>query len=317
MVYPNGFEEYVITKLETSQNRAQIARELIKVYGLEKNEETVRKKVASIAQKYNIAQGKKPIKRLFFDIETSFVQGWFWRTGWKQRVGVHQVRVDKKIICICYKWQHEDTVHSLQWDKNQDDKILLQKFIQVLGDSDEAIGHNIDKFDLPEIRTRCIKQDILMFPTYRTLDTYKKAKKYFQFESNALNYIGKVLGVGQKIATTKDLWEAVIYDKSKKALKEMVAYCKQDVILSEDVFTAMMPYIDHNTNFAVLKGKDKWHCPECSGEHVSLSHTDTTPMGYVKRHMKCHDCKKFFKVSNKTYLRYIRQHNYKAPKLVH
>jgi hypothetical protein len=144
-----------------------------------------------------------------------------------------------------------------------------------------------------------------MFPTYRTLDTYKKAKKYFQFESNALNYIGQVLGVGQKIETDKTLWEDVVERNSKKALKDMVAYCKQDVILNEDVFTAMMPFIDHNTNFAVLKGQAKWHCPECSGEHVKLSHTDTTPMGYVKRHMKCKDCRKFFRISNKTYLRYL------------
>jgi hypothetical protein len=305
MVYPHEFEEYVVTKLETSDNRAQIARELIEVFDLNTKEDLVRRQVSRIAQKHNIAQGKKPIKRLFFDIETSFVQGWFWRTGWKQRVGVWQIKVPKKIICICYKWQHEDKVHSLQWDKDQDDKVMLQKFVQVLGNSDEAIGHNIDKFDLPEIRTRCIKQDVLMFPTYRTLDTYKKAKKYFQFESNALNHIGQVLKVGKKIPTTKELWEDIIYNKSKKALKDMVAYCKQDVILNEDVFTAMMPYIDHNTNFAVLKGKDKWHCPECSGMNVKLSHTDTTPMGYVKRHMKCNDCRKFFKVSNKTYLRYL------------
>jgi hypothetical protein len=306
MSYPPEFEEYTITKLETSDNRAKIARELIEVFDLDTKEDLVRRQVSRIAQKHNIAQGKKPIKRLFFDIETSFVQGWFWRTGWKQRVGVWQIKVPKKIICISYKWQHEEKVRNFKWDKNQDDKALLQKFIQVLGDADEAIGHNIDKFDIKEIRTRCIKQDVLMFPTYRTLDTYKKAKRFFSFESNSLDFIARELKVGRKIETDKTLWERIIYHKCPKALKEMVTYCNGDVLLNEDVFTAMMPYIDHNTNFAVLKGKDKWHCPECSGGNVVLSHTDTTPMGYVKRHMKCNDCRKFFKVSNKTYLRYLK-----------
>ena len=53
------------------------------------------------------------------------------------------------------------------------------------------------------------------------------------------------------------------------------------------------------------KEEAKWHCPECSKENVKLSHKDTTPYGYVKRHMKCTDCKKFFQISNKTYLKYL------------
>ena len=309
MGYPTDFEQDVLTKLETSQNRTHIAREIIDVFGLDIAEEAVRKRVAYVARKHNIAQGKKPIKRMFFDIETSFVQGWFWRAGWKERIGTHQIIENSKIICICYKWQYEDVVHSLTWDKKQDDKAMLHKFVKVLGEADEAIGHNIDRFDIPIIRTRCIKQDVLMFPTYRTLDTLKKAKHYFRFEANNLNYIGEFLKVGQKTPTTHELWEKVIYNKDKNALAEMVEYCQHDVVLNEDVFTAMMPYIDHNTNFAVQKGQDKWHCPECSGGNVTLSHTDTTPMGYIKRHMKCRDCRKFFKISNRTYLRYLIEKN--------
>jgi hypothetical protein len=84
----------------------------------------------------------------------------------------------------------------------------------------------------------------------------------------------------------------------------MVAYCEQDVLLLEDVYNVMMPYIDHNTNFAVLKGNPKWSCPECSGKDVELSHTDVTPMGYIKRNMRC-KCKKTYHISNKSYQRYL------------
>ena len=144
-----------------------------------------------------------------------------------------------------------------------------------------------------------------MFPKYRTLDTLKKARQFFSFPSNKLDYIGEFLGVGRKIDTEKGLWNKVIQEKDKKALRRMVDYCKQDVILLEDIFFALDPYITNNTNFAVLKGKDKWACPECSSENVKFSHQDTTPYGYIKRHMKCKDCRKFYIVSNRTYLRWI------------
>jgi DNA polymerase elongation subunit (family B) len=309
MGYPSEFEKYVLTKLETSENRASIARELISVFDIDKTEDTVRKKISNIARKHNIAQGKKPIKRLFFDIENSFIQGWFWDCGWKKTILPHQIIKDQRIITICYKWQYEDYVHELHWTRGQDDKTLLKKFIKVLGEADESIGHNIDRFDIPKIRTRCIQQDVLMFPTYRTLDTLKKAKQFFRFNRNTLDYIGETLGVGRKNHTTYKLWEDVVLKNRKGALNNMIEYCKQDVCLSEAVFTAMMPYIDHNTNFAVLKGADKWHCPECSGANVQLSHTDTTPMGYIKKHMKCNDCRKFFKISNRTYLRFLTENN--------
>ena len=85
-------------------------------------------------------------------------------------------------------------------------------------------------------------------------------------------------------------------------IKKMIDYCEQDVVLLEDVYTVISPYIYHNTNFAVLKGGKKWHCPECASDNVQLSHTDATAMGVIRRHMKCNKCRKFFKVSNKTYL---------------
>ena len=315
MSYPKGVKEYILIKLETMYNKTQIAREVKEAFGLPQELDRIRKKVSRLAEKACINKSKEPIKRLFFDIETSYYTGWFWRPSWKASIGAHQVFSYPKIICISYKWQYEDEVHTLTWDKNQNDKTMLTKFVKVLGQADETIGHNIDKFDIKQFRTRCIKEGVLMFPKYRTLDTLKKARTYFAFPSNKLDYLGEFLGLGRKEKVNIDLWHSIIQDKDNEALKEMVRYCEQDVILTEDVFMAIAPYIDHNTNFAVTHGKDKWHCPECISANVKLSHTDTTPMGYIKRHVKCNDCRKFFQVSNKTYLRFIRSGEFDTDKL--
>ena len=62
-------------------------------------------------------------KRLFFDIETSFNIGWFWRAGYKQAITPEQIIHERKVICISYKWEGEDEVYNLiqkaavDWDK--------------------------------------------------------------------------------------------------------------------------------------------------------------------------------------------------------
>ena len=166
--------------------------------------------------------------------------------------------------------------------------------------------HNCDKFDIKELRTRAILTGNLMFPIYRTLDTLKKSRQYFRFPSNKLDYLGKVLNVGRKLDHEgMKLWIDICEHKNKASLKRMIDYCVQDVAVLEDVYFAISPYIYHNTNMAVLKGGEKWHCPECASKNVQLSHTDATAMGYIKRHMKCNSCRKFYKISNRTYLKML------------
>ena len=187
--------------------------------------------------------------------------------------------------------------------------------VELLVQVDELVGHNHDRFDLRVLRTRCILQGVLMFPKYRTFDTLKKARKYFAFTSNKLDYLGQVLEVGRKldhegIGLWRRVQEGATKAIKKEALKEMVNYCIQDVVLLEDVFNVFMPYVDHNTNHAVLKFgyEGRWRCPECGGSDVKLSHTDTTPLGYIKRYMKC-SCKKTYNISNRTYQQFITKQN--------
>jgi len=289
--------EYIKVRQESCNNKTQIAREIKEIFQLEDTVEKLRNIVRS-------NYGTTKIKRLFFDIETSPLFGWFWRTG-KQYVGHRQILTDKRIICISYKWQYEDVVHTLKWDESHDDKRLIKKFIKILGEANEIIAHNGDRYDIKEIRTRSIQQGILMFPKYRTLDTLKKARKYFNFHSNKLDYLGEVLKVGRKLDHEGiDLWLKVC-DGDQDALENMIRYCEKDVILLEDVFNVLSPFIDHNTNHAIQLGNHKYDCPECGGGDVQLCHTDTTPMGYIKRHMKCNDCRKQYHVSNKTYIKFI------------
>ncbi len=56
-------------------------------------------------------------KRLFYDIETSFNVGVFWRTGYNLTINPGDIIHERAIICICYKWEGEDEIHSLTWSR--------------------------------------------------------------------------------------------------------------------------------------------------------------------------------------------------------
>ena len=175
------------------------------------------------------------MKRLFFDIETSPNIVYSWRVGYRIILPPENIIQERKIICVCWKWEHKKNVYSLTWNDQQEDKELLKEFVKVCNQADEIVAHNGDNFDVKWLRTRCIFHRIKFPEKIQTFDTLKKSRKGFKFNSNKLDYIAKYLGVGRKTKTGGfDLWVDVMNGK-KKALEEMVNYCKNDVVILHNV----------------------------------------------------------------------------------
>ena len=245
-------------------------------------------------------------KRLFYDIETSFNVGVFWRAGYKLTINPGDIIHERAIICICYKWEGEDEIYSLTWDKKQSDKAMLTAFIKIMSQADEIVAHNGDRFDLKWVRTRALIHEIELTPFVKTIDTLKWAKKYFNFNSNKLDYIAKYLGVGQKMETGgMDLWKAIVFNKDKEALAKMVDYCKMDITILEAVFNKLNSYAEAQTNYAVKECGEKYQCPECTSHNVYHHKKKTTAMGSVYHTMKCKECGKYHRISHLTYTKYL------------
>ena len=309
-MYTKSVNEFIRVRLEQTPNNTQIARDVKNKFSSiykDKELEAIRKYVSKTRERLQIEAKNVPIRRLFFDIETSYYElrvKTFSLRNYQRYYNHNDIEKDSKVICISYKWQYEDEVHTLDWRMGE--KKMLKAFIKILGGSDEAIGHNGDNFDLKYLRMRCIANGVLMFPTYRTLDTLKKARSGFRFASNKLDYLGKFFGVGGKEDNPGfEMWEDVV-DGNVEMLEKMISYCERDVILLEDVYFILSPFITHNNNFSVLTGGKKFFCPECASEDVIMHKTYSTPMGIIRRNMKCSSCKKQYKISNKDYLAWLR-----------
>ena len=231
-------------------------------------------------------------KRLFFDIEVSANIGLFWQSGYKLNIGPENIIKERAIICICYKWEDDKTVHSLHWDSKQDDKKLLQQFIKVINESDEAVGHNGDRFDLSWIRTRCLFHKIDMFPNYVTIDTLKIARQKFRFNSNKLNYIADFLGIGEKIKTDFGLWKNIMLNKDPKAMADMIKYCQKDVVLLEKVYKELARHTVAKTHYGVIFGGDRGSCQECGSDSLKIHSRKILASGIKKVQYQCTTCGK-------------------------
>lgn len=241
--------------------------------------------------------GGKQFKRLFFDIETSPNLVFSWNVGHEVRIDYDNIISERAIICICYKFEGSDKVYHLTWDKGNDKK-MLQKFAEIINTADEVIGHNSDKFDIKWVRTRCIYHGIPMTHDIKSIDTLKAARGKFRFNSNRLDYLGKYLGLGEKMETGGfSLWKDIVLKNSKKAMNTMVAYCKQDVLLLEKIFQKINPYIPVKTNAAVMFERKPLTCPECLGEHTVINKHKISAAGMRTVVMQCRDCGKYFSVS--------------------
>lgn len=249
-------------------------------------------------------------KRLFYDIETSFCEGWFYRPDWNTRIYPHQIKKHAKIISIHWSWEGEDKVHNLDWglDK-QCDKKMLKKFIKLMDSADEIIHYNGKKFDTPWIRQRAIFHGLEFKHTYNEVDCYSIVKKYLkQLPDKRLKGVCDYFGLPAKADAGGHMtWVNVIYHKDREALDHLLYYGDGDITSLKAVYYKLRPYALPNMHYGVLKGDgQKFHCPECSGL-MRWNKSYTTRAGTVQHYMKCRDrsCGTYHKISNRDYMKYI------------
>jgi len=101
---------------------------------------------------------------------------------------------------------------------------------------------------------------------YKTIDTLKAARRFFLFESNRLDSLGQYLGVGRKLPHTGfDLWKRCMTGE-KKAWDTMRAYNKHDIVLLENVYEKLKPWMSNHPDLTIYT--DQPGCPTCRSTKV-------------------------------------------------
>ena len=271
--------------------------------------ENERKKISSWVNQKTIENVKEKSKILIYDIETTRMKAHVWWTG-KQYIRHDQIIDEPKIISITFKWLNNDKIHTLTWDNTKKcDKKLIKEFLEYYNQADIVIGVNNDNFDNRFVNARALKYNFEINTFLRSLDLQKEAKRIFRLPSYSMSYLGKYLDLKIQKGSHAgiSMWQDIQYgtkEKSKLALKEMIKYNIQDVIVTEELYLRMKKYITNVTHLGVLQGENKHTCPNCGNNNISLYKTTITPSGTIQRIMICNNDKIKFKISNTEYLKY-------------
>lgn len=236
-------------------------------------------------------------KRLYIDIEVSPNVGVFWQSGHKISVGTENIIRERAVMVACWKWEGQKKVYSATWDAKQSDKELVKTLAKICESASEIVAHNGDRFDLPWLRTRALFHGVLFPHSLRTVDTLKLSRNQFKFNSNRLDYISKFTGGHGKLPTQFAWWLSIMFDKNKKAMDEMVKYCKMDVLELERVHQIMIPYIKPKVSVTT----ERLDCPECGSDNTGMKERTMLVSGSVNVRMRCNCCHVTWSIPEKTY----------------
>lgn len=233
---------------------------------------------------------KQP-KVLILDIETTPLQAHTWHTG-KQRIGYQQIINEWFMLSYACKWLFDSKVYGSvltpEEAKNKDDSRIARELWRFLDQCDVAIAHNGLGFDIPKAQTRFLINKLAPPSPFRVIDTLKVAQQNFRFSSNKLDYIGELILNDRKLHTEYELWLRCL-DGDPKSLEEMLIYNKKDVLLEEEAYVFLRPYIKSHPNMAIYQESIEPSCPTCGSANIEeCGHYSTSVNRYLA--FRCKDC---------------------------
>jgi predicted RNA-binding Zn-ribbon protein involved in translation (DUF1610 family) len=203
---------------------------------------------------------------------------------------------DWYLLCVCLKELGSGEVTTFTAHDTglpEDDYNVVKATRDYLEDVDILIAHNGDKFDLKAFNARLMFHKLPPLPKIITVDTLKEARKVARITSNRLDYIAFHFGITErKIKHERDLWRALLFDTGDaEAMREMAKYCAQDVIVLENVYKNLIPYMKSHPNVADV---NTMNCPKCNSDDIIKSKTRRTASGIVKTQYQCKCCGSYF-----------------------
>lgn len=233
------------------------------------------------------------MKILIFDIETSPNLGYIWG---KYEQNVIEYVNEWYVLCFCAKWLDKKKMFKSKLndfkrynkDKTNDLEVVKSMW-DLFNEADVVIGHNSDKFDIKKMNARFLYHGLPPPSSYKSIDTLKIARKYFNFNSNKLDDLGNYLSLGRKLKHEGfSLWLKCM-SGDKRAWNRMIRYNVQDVLLLEDIYLKFLPYITNHPNYGIYVGKE-YVCPNCGSDHLQKRGFHYTKMQVYQR-IQCMNCK--------------------------
>lgn len=226
---------------------------------------------------------------LFIDVETLPNVAWTWGKYQQNVLGFER---QSCIATVAAKWLGRPVFSRALPDYrgyssgSYNDVEIVKDIWGLLDKSDIAVAHNGKQFDFKVISGRFIVHGLPPPSPYKIVDTKLMAKRIARYNSNKLDDLGDIMGVGRKIETHFNLWKGCM-DGDPRAWRRMVRYNKQDVILLEKVYLRLRAYDTMHPNLALYAGHAA--CPKCGSKRLRSNGYRFASTRRYKR-LLCLDC---------------------------
>lgn len=254
--------------------------------------DSIRRTVSKVLRHTKSHKKHSPAKILIFDIETAPLKSFIWSI-WQNNIGLHMLQSDWFMLSWSAKWLFEEEVVSEVLTREEvlteDDERITKGLYKLFEEADIVIAHNGKKFDIKRVNTRFLKHGLTPPSPYILIDTLLTLRSKFSLTSNKLDWVAsEFFGYEGKIKTDFSLWERCSRG-DKEALEEMKKYNEQDVLILEEVYLRIRPWIQPHPNVSLFIDTDKHACPSCGSENLSDAGTYCTYANEYDAH-RCNDC---------------------------
>jgi len=212
----------------------------------------------------------KPCNILIFDIEVLPMEVFVWGL-YKQRISYKNIIKEWIVLSWAAKWLYEDTVFSdvltRKEIKKRDDKRILKSIHELFDQADIVVAHNGNRFDIRKLNARWIYHKIKPPAPYKSIDTLKKSQQTLGTSSHKLDYLGKFLVNDEKLDTDFQLW-IDCRNGDQQALADMQNYNCKDVLLLEEVYIELLPWIKFHPNIGIYYSDEEIRCSNCGEANI-------------------------------------------------
>lgn len=175
---------------------------------------------------------RRDAKMLAIDLEVSPNLGWFYGQYDTTPLKIEQPPI---LLAVSWKWLGDKgkaqgkILTDFKQSGKYDDYGIVRKLWELLDEAQLVYAHNGNKFDLKMANAFFIRHNMTPPSPYKSFDTLQTARKYFKFDNNKLDYLGKLLvGEGKTEITYGACWDKLLHGTLKEQKKYgelMRKYC--------------------------------------------------------------------------------------------
>lgn len=238
--------------------------------------------------------GSNSPKILFIDIETAPDLAYIWGI-FNENIGINQIKENSEVMCFSASWYGDKNVQ--YYSKWVDGKAtMVDKAWYLLDEADIVVHYYGSRFDIPWLNREILLKGMVPPSPFKQIDLKQAVSKRFKFTSNKLQYVSTLLGLPGKLEHEGfPLWEKCM-EGDEDARKRMIEYNIQDVVLLEELYEILLPWLPDHPHRHLYNGTGD--CPRCGHDGLQdCGYAYTRLSKYLQ--YRCFHCGSVFRDSKR------------------